>query len=146
MRILLYNTEDEVNVLNKTLTDETEYKIKVKRLTSVQSPIIRLRSDTYINFNYAYIPTFDRYYYIEKTQVFPNHIYELTLRCDVLKSYEQDILNSEATIISDDVGNSYINDGYTKEVKKNVSYTDFQQPFLDLNNPEYIMITAKINV
>lgn len=143
MIMKLYNTEDDVNVVNKTLTDETEYKIKVKRLTSIQNPIIRLKSDTAIRFNYAYIPVFHRYYFVEKKQVFPNKIYELTLKCDVLKTYENDILNSEATIIRDALGNAYIDNGYTKEVKKNVTNIEFLHPFLALSNPEYILITAK---
>ena len=143
MLMKLYKTTDRDNVIRKTLTNETEYQIKFKDRADVRTPIIMLKSDTFIDSNYAYIPDFGRYYFIRNVQVFPNKIYQLTLRCDVLQSFMTDILNSVATIIKSENGNKYIDENYVREVRKNVSTVDFQKPFKSYDEPEYILITGK---
>ena len=135
MLMKLYKTTDRDNVIRKTLTNETEYQIKFKDRADVRTPIIMLKSDTFIDSNNAYIPDFGRYYFIRNVQVFPNKIYQLTLRCDVLQSFMNDILNSVATIIK--------SENYVREVRKNVSTVDFQKPFKSYDEPEYILITGK---
>lgn len=143
MKMMLYTTDSENNAINKTLSNEIEYDIRVKKQTSVVNPVIILKSDTYITSNYAYIPKFNRYYFIRDIRVFPNKIYELSLQCDVLESFKNDILNSYATITEDETGNNYIDKDYVKEVRKNVEYVDFAKPFLSYENGDYILITEK---
>ncbi len=143
MLMKLYNTRDKDNVIRKRLTDETSYNIKFKDRANVRTPIIILKSDTFIDNNYAYIPDFGRYYFIRDIQVFPNKIYQLSLRCDVLESFKQDILNAYATIIRSNNGNNYIDQNYVKEVRKQVSTVDFEKPFNNYDEPEYILITGK---
>ena len=143
MLMKLYDTDDKDNVIRKHLTNEVEYNIKFKDKANVRTPVIILKSDTFISSNYAYIPDFGRYYFIRDIQVFPNKIYQLSLRCDVLESFKDDILNAFATIIKSNNGNSYINENYVKEVRKTVNTIDFEKPFLDTDNPVYILITGK---
>ena len=143
MLMKLYKTTDRDNVIRKTLTNEVEYQIKFKDRADVRTPIIMLKSDTFIDSNYAYIPDFGRYYFIRNVQVFPNKIYQLTLRCDVLQSFMNDILNSVATIIKSENGNNYIDEKYVREVRKNVTTVDFEKPFKNYDAPEYILITGK---
>jgi hypothetical protein len=108
MDIYLYNTADDDNVLNKTLKDELLIpNVKLKNPVNINNPILSLSSKivyddgygggwTYEtkDYNYAYIPAFERYYFIENITLQSNNINVLTLKVDVLKTYEKEILNS----------------------------------------------------
>lgn len=120
MQIKLYNTTDDNIKVNKTLSDEVVYNIKLKAETSIIEPTIILQTENYITSNYAYIEHFNRYYYIENIVVFPNNIYNISLRCDVLMSYKDDILNSYAYIEQQTNVNEYYNSDYQSEVRKEV--------------------------
>lgn len=109
MDIYLYNTADDDNVLNKTLTDELLISnVKLKSPVNINNPILTLSNKivyddgygggwTYEtkDYNYAYIPAFGRYYFIENVTLQSNNINVLTLKVDVLKTYENEILNSD---------------------------------------------------
>lgn len=120
MQIKLYNTTDDNIKVNKTLSDEVVYNIKIKAETSIIEPTIILQTENYITSNYAYIEHFNRYYYIENIVIFPNNIYNISLRCDVLMSYKDDILNSYAYIEQQTNVNEYYNSDYQSEVRKEV--------------------------
>ena len=120
MIISLYNTNDSNIVIDKALTNKIDYNIKLKDNTSVISPTIILKTETLITSNYAYIPNFDRYYYIENIEVFPNDIYSITLKCDVLMSFKDDIKNSSAYVSQQTTTNKYYNSNYQSEVRKEV--------------------------
>ncbi len=131
MKILLYNTSSANNVINKILTNEKEYDIKLKYNTNINTPIIRLNSSDYIQSNYAYIEKFNKYYFIEHIDVYPNRIYEIALRCDVLETFKNELLQCEGFISQQKNINSYYDSGYKSETRKeidiyksNVSLTD----------------------
>ena len=46
--------------------------------------------------NYVYMPTLDRYYFIEDKTMIANRVYRLTLATDLLETYKTDILASVA--------------------------------------------------
>ena len=120
MLISLYNTNDSNIVVDKTLTNKIDYDIKIKDTTSVINPTIILKTKTLITSNYGYIPDFNRYYYIEKIEVCPNDVYRIALKCDVLKSFKDDIKNSRAYVTQQTTTNKYYDNGYQSEVKKEV--------------------------
>lgn len=120
MLISLYNTNDSNIVVDKTLTNKIDYDIKIKDTTSVINPTIILKTKTLITSNYAYIPDFNRYYYIERIEVCPNDVYRIALKCDVLKSFKDDIKNSSAYVTQQTTTNKYYDNGYQSEVKKEV--------------------------
>ena len=121
MKILFYNTNSSNNTINKVLLNKTEYEIKLKDNTDIINPMIVLRSDDIILFNYAYIPKFNRYYFVEKIELFPNSIYYIHLRCDVLESYKEDILKCDANIIQQKQNvNSYYDSDYKTEIRKEI--------------------------
>ena len=120
MLLKLYNTNSETNRINKVLTDETEFDVRLKDKSSVVNPVLVLKSETYINFNYAYIPKFQRYYFVDDISVFPNKMYLLTLRCDVLTSFKDDILKSYARIVDQTNSNAYYYINLKSEVRKEV--------------------------
>lgn len=119
MDIYLYNTDDDNNVLNKTLYNEKYIEeIRLKNNVDIMTPSILLQSDIFLLYNYAYIPEFERYYYIENIINQSKNIYSLQLRVDVLMSFKNEILQSEGYIISDSVGNKYLDLDTNSELKK----------------------------
>lgn len=121
MIMKMYNTSDSNNTINKTLSNETEYEIKLKGETDIKTPVVVLHSDSIILFNYAYIPEFNRYYFIDKIELFPNGIYNISLKVDVLESFKAEILASSGFINQQTKNvNKYYNSNYQSEVRKEV--------------------------
>lgn len=118
MIVKTYNTESSVNTINKVIDFVTDIDVKFKDEFNIYNPTIVLKYDDLINFNYIYIDKFKRYYFIETVEVFPNKIYHLTLKCDVLMSFKDDILNSYGNITSQTNYNDYYNFNYSSEVRK----------------------------
>lgn len=121
MLIKMYDTKCDNNVINKVLENEREFDIKLKDKTDIIAPVIILRSESLILSNYAYIPEFNRYYFVSKIELFPNGIYNISLRCDVLESFKTEILNSTGFINQQTKNvNKYFNADYKSEVRKEV--------------------------
>ncbi len=144
MIIKLYKTLDNNNVINKELIGGVEFDIKLKENTNVIEPIIILSSSNLlVDFNYAYIPNLNRYYFIKDISINSKNVYVIYLECDVLESFKDDILNSYAYITkSDNGGNRYFNSSYESEVKKecNVYYSDVE---LELENNNILVVNGK---
>ena len=140
MLLKLYNTNSETNRINKVLTDETEFDVRLKDKSSVVNPVLVLKSETYINFNYAYIPKFQRYYFVDDISVFPNKMYLLTLRCDVLTSFKDDILKSYTRIVEQTNSNAYYDSNLKSEVRKEVD-TYMSNVSFDLTADSMVLVT-----
>lgn len=120
MMMKLYTTKTPNNTIGKVLENETNYNIKFKSQVERTKPVVVLMSETMIDFNYAYIPDFNRYYFVEKIEVTPNKIYNISLRCDVLESFKNDILESSGFVNQQTTPNKYYNSDYQTEIKKEV--------------------------
>lgn len=140
MLLKLYNTNSETNRIKKVLTDETEFDVRLKDKSSVVNPVLLLKSETYISFNYAYIPKFQRYYFVDDISVFPNKMYLLTLRCDVLTSFKDDILKSYARIVEQTNSNAYYDSNLKSEVRKEVDNYMSNVSF-DLTADSMVLVT-----
>lgn len=140
MLLKLYNTNSETNRINKVLTDETEFDVRLKDKSSVVNPVLLLKSETYISFNYAYIPKFQRYYFVDDISVYPNKMYILTLRCDVLTSFKDDILKSYARIVEQTNSNAYYDSNLKSEVRKEVD-TYMSNVSFDLTADSMVLVT-----
>ena len=90
--ISLFKTNSENNRVVKTLTDEKQLSGELRNQTSVLNPSIRIESaDNISTYNYAYISEFGRYYYITDTVSVRTNCWVVSLRCDVLMSYKDEI-------------------------------------------------------
>ena len=90
--ISLYKTASENNRVVKMLTDEKQLSGELRNQTSVLNPSIRIESaDNISTYNYAYIPEFGRYYYITDIVSVRTNCWTVSLRCDVLMSYKDEI-------------------------------------------------------
>lgn len=104
MQLYLYKTKDSNKVLNKTLTNQTELNINLKRDTDIIRPTLQLMKVVGVDFkqfNYAHIPDLNRYYFINYVESVNNSVDKLHLECDVLETYKADILASEMTYTTD---------------------------------------------
>ena len=63
------------------------------------NPIITIEAPvTLVGYNYCHIPDFSRYYFIVDVKSMRNNLWAVTLRVDVLMSFQNDILNTPAII------------------------------------------------
>lgn len=140
-----YNASDD-RVINKRLLEmDGNMFVGVPRdEVSVMNPIIRFESDEILRYNYAYIPSLQRYYSIVDRTAYRQGVWDVTFAVDVLMSFRRDI--SDLYVVVDkqsmaENGNEYIDDGSL--VSENVMFQnvyEFPAGFNDTG--EYILITA----
>lgn len=141
MLIKMYDTKSSNNVINKVLENEISFDMKFKDKTDIVNPVVILHSDTLILSNYAYIPDFHRYYFVDKIELFPNSIYNITLRCDVLESFKDEILASSGFVNQQTNNvNKYYNSNYQSEVRKEVDLYK-SNVTIDTDVKETILVT-----
>ena len=120
MDLYLYNVTDSVNTINKVLKDERYFDITFKDSASITNPKIVLKTKDLILYNYAFIPDFKRYYFINSIIYENNNLVILELECDVLESFKTEILDSMGIISRTENGNPFFDGGdYLSEVRKN---------------------------
>lgn len=141
MKVILYSTSSPNNAIGKVLTNETPFECKLKGRTNVLTPAILLQVKTPINFNYAKIPDWNRFYFIQDIQYNPNGFVEITLKCDVLESWKDDILNSTCEVTRKVNSNPYYNSDYESEVKKEIDKYN-SSVTLDLDIKNRVLVTV----
>lgn len=94
MTIVLYNSTAEKEVLNKSgyLTQVSTLTGTLRKECNIVDPRIIVELDTLPNFNYAYIPEFNRYYFLTDVTSVNNKLWEISLHCDVLFSHMNGIM------------------------------------------------------
>lgn len=91
MNLTLYNYAGETNKIDKELTDAVTITGGTLRNPSdVINPTVLIHANP-IGKNYAEIPAFGRYYYITDVQAVRNGLYAISLKCDPLKSFADEI-------------------------------------------------------
>jgi len=100
--IVLYRFNKRPNSTRVPTSAGTTVPCAMKSISSVITPIVEI-TDPHMNneiplFNYAYIADFGRYYFIEDVR-YDIGVWTLFLRCDVLASYKEDILNSRQYVL-----------------------------------------------
>ena len=87
MTIKLYNVTDDPKMIPKHLGTEHVYTGTLRSETDIMNPVIRLEMNTPTQYNYAYIPDFNRYYYIGEPVSIRSGLVEYQGRVDVLQSF-----------------------------------------------------------
>lgn len=129
MNIELYKTNSPKNKINKLLNTATIIHAKLLNDINLQSPILLLQDNNnsfLTNYNYCYIPYFQRYYFIESMNKNINGLITIKLSVDVLMSFASDIMNSYANIVESETPNEKsINHSHSDNVQKLVyNYLD----------------------
>lgn len=143
MQIVLANTGDEPNVLNKSVFNNTTLTGSLKQDSNIIDPSILIEIENPTSFNYCYIADFGRYYFIRDMRSIRSNLWEILLHVDVLMSHKDEIMqcdvmldNSETTGIT-----YYIQNGvFINTCKDKTDIISFSDGFNE--NGEYILITA----
>ena len=140
---LFYNSSDN-RCIKKTLQGEFNITGTLRDEASIISPTIVIQIAESIRFNYAYIPAFKRYYYINNVESVRTGVWKVYMEVDPLMSFKTDILALKVVAAKQSLitnGDEYIDDGSLVTdnlIFKNVY--NFANGFND--NGEYILITA----
>ena len=138
MNVLLYKTTNANNDLNKTINDKVELVGALREASSIIAPSILIQSNP-IGYNYAYIPEFGRYYYIKNITAFRKGAYIVDLKCDVLMSFKEEILNMSGIVSRLTTGSPYVQRDVLCKVTETHKRIDFPAtPFT--KNGTYILI------
>lgn len=124
----------------------------LKNPTSVMNPVVTIydTTDRMQKFNYAYIPDFNRYYFIDDIIYEDTGNVTLTMSIDVLASYRDEIANSNIYYLRgpQNVANGYIVDSLFPITTKARTYSDtfstIETTATNLDNGYYILITAGV--
>mgnify|MGYP003594932981 CR=1 FL=1 len=123
MKLFLYDVDDGDNVINKTLPVPVEIEIRLSNDVDVTNPTIRLRNVEGINYddyNYAFIDVLGRYYFIDKLGRVSASDNMLYLSCDVLETYKDEILSSNARFKRSIKTGDYYDGEIDKSIKKTI--------------------------
>lgn len=143
MEIILYGNQSEKNKLNKLLITPYTLTGTLKQECSISNPVFMINDENPTGYNYAYIPEFNRYYYISDMVSVRNDLWRLHLSVDVLMSFKDYIVNIPV-ILSDteSTGSEFYLSGnvWKSKVKELTDIINFPS---GLNqNGEFILITA----
>lgn len=101
MNVTLYKTSDDLNVMNKTLTPITSPIVCAPTIdcNSETPSIILAYNSAYLNCNYAYIDTFNKYYFVAPPTVQSGQRIKLDLTVDALYTYRESIKNCNGLVV-----------------------------------------------
>ena len=142
MTITLYKNESEKNKINKTLVTIATLTGTLRDSSSIVNPEIVIEYDNPTGFNYCYIDSFNRYYFVTNITVINNKLLKLSLKVDVLESFKTSIL-TQNIIIDKSTSNvdEYLPDNnLVVNVKTKTDIVNFPAGLLETG--EFILITA----
>ena len=138
MELILYKTADENSKLEKILSEEISLVGALKDGCSITTPSIMLQQNP-IGYNYAYIPTFNRYYFIKNVTVVRKNIFMIELKVDVLMSFKNEIKELSGVVSRLTSGSPYADRDVLCSVKEEHRRIDFPAtPFTE--DGSYILI------
>lgn len=144
--IKLYQYNGDTRTINKTLPVPVELQGQIRNSFDLLTPVVSLKYKDGFKYNYCFIPVLGRYYFIENVTATGGNGYELSLSCDVLKTYENEIFAATATATESDKPNKHISTRTTVyDRTPNYEKINFPQKGLFNKEGSIIMITIKGN-
>lgn len=137
MNIYFYSTKSENNRLEKVLENETLLSGTMKNAIDLINPVLQVCTNL-MEFNYCYIPSLSRYYFIDKVEITRTHLYTLYLKIDVLQTYKEQIKNLKV-VLSGSQSNPYYKN-YIDGVDVRTEYTTHQFENNFEENGEIILV------
>lgn len=98
MKMTLYHTDDQANVVNKKLLKLREVNIILREMVDEKNPVLLVHDSTIADANYCYMESFKRYYFIDTIHRFNSHLLQVRLTSDLLMTYKNNILNHNVLI------------------------------------------------
>lgn len=143
MDIYLYVNSSEKNRMGKVLSNETVISGSLKEETSVINPVIIFEHNNPTSFNYAYIPDFNRYYFISNFTAVRTGLWRVSMRVDVLESFKDAIKTIPAIVANSEVNGAdeYLSGAVWKsKVKEKTDIINFPSGLSESGH--FILITA----
>ena len=154
--ITFMNCTDPHNKISKSPATVFTLTGTLKQGCDITDPVILVEHEKPLNVNYAYIQEFSRYYYIKKIESYRSEqrgntrtgLWEVSMHCDVLKSFADAILSSECIASKSSTRyNLYINDDDYKCQQNDIIQTKlFSQGFNLANSSFVLMMTCSTGV
>ena len=145
MLIKTYNYNGKPNRVNKTLQENEEYTGVLNSTVNILEPVIRFRTRNVVTFNYVYIESLNRYYFVSELRQ-DGDICTVYLRTDVLMTYKDKILDSTGTLTKGETVSGYAsNRSNAYDLRPKLKKLDFPNPGLFSDNDNIIMVTIKGN-
>ena len=146
IKIKTFIYDGKPNTVNKTLQENEEYTGVLNATFNVLTPVVRFRTRTPVSFNYVFIESLNRYYFVSELNQ-DGDICTVRLRVDVLQTYKEKILASSATLTKGTNVNKYLsNRSNVVDVRPNFRKLDFPNKELINETGSIIMVTIKGNV
>ena len=142
--ITFYKYGGKTNAIPKTLGTGTDMQGLLRDTYDILRPTITVRQSAVFDYNYCYVPVFNRYYFIENIGVESADIYALSLSVDVLQTYRESILASRGVISQSDNPNKHANNRNTVyDSMPNFQKLEFPNKDLFNKDGTIIMVTIK---
>ena len=146
IKIKTFIYDGKPNAVNKTLQANEEYTGVLNTTFNVLTPVVRFRTRTPVSFNYVFIESLNRYYFVSELNQ-DGDICTVRLRVDVLQTYKEKILASSATLTKGNNINKFIsNRNNVYDVRPKTKKINFPNTGLLNETGTVIMITLKGNV
>lgn len=143
MNITLYINKSEKNKIGKNLSNDFSLSGALRDATNIINPVILIELNEIGNYNYCYIPEFNRYYFITDITVIRTGLFAISLMVDVLESFQTSIKNLSVILLNtQNVGSSnYLSSPvFRNNVKSKTDIINFPNGLND--SGEFILITA----
>lgn len=100
MIMYLYQMTQEKNRIKKNVSGGVKFEGTLRADSDIVNPSIMVEAsaNTVCGYNYAYIPDFKRYYFINNTNAYRTGLSIISCTVDVLTSFQTTILNSNCII------------------------------------------------
>ena len=98
MTLNFYTNNSSNKALDKNLTSVVSLSGNLREESSVINPSILIEYSGFIGANYAYIPEFQRYYFIKEITSVRKNLWRVDMHVDVLSSFKSAIRNNTAII------------------------------------------------
>ena len=137
----LYKVTNQPNELTKTLNDAVVLNGAFRSEIDSIDVIVEIETTTY-DFNYVYIPSLNKYYFLQNIVHVNQKIIRMQLHCDVLMTYKTDILASYGLVIQGGTINPYYS---SIESESRQTIRRFAFPYKFNNNGNYVLVTITNN-
>jgi hypothetical protein len=148
IKIQTYSYTGERNRVDKTdyLTEQTDYEGVLNAQFDVLHPVVRFRTNTPVTFNYAYIDSLGRWYFVDNIKQDGN-ICSVSFSVDVLHTYKDKIKQLQGVLVEGENTNGYAsNRQNVYDTRPKTERIDFSENKTFEDKGNIIMVTIKGNV